>query len=132
MVRQRQKEPFRMIVACVDFSENARRAALRAAEVACQDGAQLELLTVYQVPIIAAAEPGGLGPIFPPYDSDEIIKEIQAKINEFAAEVAEHGGGLEVRTKVIQKIGISTGIVERLLEVEADLVVLGTPGPHRP
>jgi hypothetical protein len=47
-------------VACVDFSENSIRAAYRAADIAFQDNAVLELFHIYRSPIYAAALMSGV------------------------------------------------------------------------
>ena len=56
LVRERQVEPFRSIVACVDFSENSIRAAYRAADIAIQDNASLTLYHTFRSPIHVAAD----------------------------------------------------------------------------
>jgi len=128
LVRERQIEPFRNVVACVDFSDNSIRAAHRAAEIAEQDKAALELFHVYRSPIYAASDAGGVGPLLPPSDTAEIIASLRDKLERLAEKVSDRCGGYEIHAAVREQVGVSDGIVQRLKELGADLVVLGTRG----
>ncbi|MGK0187190.1 MAG: universal stress protein E [Verrucomicrobiales bacterium] len=128
LVRARQQDPFRNIVACVDFSKNSIRAAYRAADLAIQDNAPLELIHIYRSPIYAATEACGLGMVLPSIDSKEVIATLRGSLEKLAGEISACGAGLEVRTFVDEHINVSAGIVERINGTEADLVVLGTRG----
>lgn len=128
LVRQVQDGPFRSILACVDFSENSLRAAYRAADIAVQDNAALELYHVYRSPIYIASEAGGLGPVLPPIDSVQAKAQLKEKLNGLAEKISVYGDNLEVRTEVIEHASVSAAIVERIEENAVDLVVLGTRG----
>ena len=128
LVRERQIEPFRNIVACTDFSENSIRAAHLAAEIARQDSAALELLHIYRSPVYNAPDVGIFGPVLPPVFSAEVIKVLQERLDALADEISSAHDGLEIRATVEEWSGIPAGINRRLGEVEADLAVLGTRG----
>ena len=129
LVRERQDEPFRNIVACVDFSENSIRAAYHAASISLQDKAALELLHVYRTPVYIAPETGIFGPTCLPIDTREIKEVLGKKLDELADEISARCGGCEIRTSVVECAVVSGGIFRRLAEVGADLAVLGTRGP---
>ncbi|MGI9242958.1 MAG: universal stress protein [Verrucomicrobiales bacterium] len=128
LVRERQSEPFRNIVACVDFSENSIRAAHHAASIALQDKAALELLHVYRPPVYIAPETGIFGPTCLPIDTREIKLALAQKLEQLAEEVSASCGGCEIRTHIEECAVVSGGIFRRLAEVGADIAVLGTRG----
>jgi nucleotide-binding universal stress UspA family protein len=128
LVRERQHEPFRCVVACVDFSENSIRAAYRAVDIAIQENAALEILHIYCPPIYPATDAGVFGPVLPPIDTSEIVGTLRARLDRLATELSNYGDGYDVRARVEEHVGVSGGIVRRLGEIEADLVILGTRG----
>lgn len=127
LVRGGQSDPFASIVACVDFSENSIRGAYRAAEIAAQDKAALELLHIFCSPIYAAADVGGYGPVLPPSAPPGIPASLRTRLEKLAEEIGNECG-VEVRASVVDQAGVAVGIVEHLLQVSADLAVLGTRG----
>jgi universal stress protein E len=128
LIRERQDDPFRNIVACIDFSENSIRAAHHAAAVASQDKASLELLHIYRSPIYSAPDIGIFGPVLPPVFSAEVIKVLQERIDVLADEISDANGGIEIHTNVEEWAAVPAGINRRLEKVGADLAVLGTRG----
>lgn len=128
LVRDRQSEPFRNVVACVDFSETSIRAARRAAEIALQDNAALELLFIYRSPIYNAPEAGIFGPILPPLDTRDILSSLRDRLESLGDEISASCGGCEIHTRVEEWTVVSGGICERLKEVGADLAVVGNRG----
>ena len=128
LVRARQVEPFRNIVACIDFSESSLKAAHHAAEIARQDNAALELLHVYRSPIYDAPEAGIFGPMMPPIDTRGILANLRSRLENLGDEISASCGGCEVRTCVDEWAVVSGGIIKRLGEVGADLAVVGNRG----
>ena len=117
LVRERQVEPFRSIVACIDFSESSVKAAHQAAEIARQDKASLELLHVYRSPIYDAPEAGIFGPMLPPVDTRGILDSLRARLDNLGDEVSAFCGDCEVRTKVEERAVVSAGVVDWLEEI---------------
>ena len=128
LVRERQVEPFRSVVACVDFSETSIRAAYQAAEIADQDKSGLELLHVYQTPTFTAPDVGIFAPALPVTRSPEIARALEDKLDRLADEISDAVGGIEIHTHVEEFANIATGIAGRIEELGADLAVLGTRG----
>lgn len=128
LVRRHQNDPFERIVACIDFSSTSRLAAEHALTVAAQDCRKLELLHVYLSPVMAASDAYGLGPALPPVDSSETQRALEAKLTDLADELSTSHPGVEIVSTVREGVSISKTIINRLNEVDADLVVLGTRG----
>lgn len=128
LVRERQKEPFRCVVACVDFSESSIKAAHHAAEIARQDNAALELLHIFRSPIYDAPEAGIFGPLLPPIDTRGILDMLRARLDTLADEISASCGGCEVHTHVDEWAVVAGGIIRRFKELDPDLAVIGNRG----
>ena len=131
LVRERQREPFRSVVACVDFSDTSIRAAHHAGEIARQDNAALELLHIYRSPVYDAPEAGIFGPMLPPVDTSDILGSLRDRLEDLGEEVSDACGGYEVHTHVDEWAVTSGGIIKRLNELDADLAVVGNRGRTR-
>lgn len=128
LVRRDQDHPFRMIVACVDFSENAVRAARRAAEIAKQEGAGLSLIHVYRPVAYMDEEPGLLGSSIPLSLEPTIIEGLETRMDKLGYELGKEFDLQNVNTSIVTAVRVSQGIEDHLEEVNADLIVLGTRG----
>lgn len=128
LVRKEQEEPFRRIVACIDFSENSIKAAREAVALAVQDKSALDFVSIYESSLLAAADIGGLGPALPPMDSTGVVKALGDHLDELAATFTKETPDLKIATRVIERAGATRGLVDYLNEVGADLAVLGTRG----
>jgi universal stress protein E len=128
LIRRDQEEPFRRIVACIDFSENSIKAAREAVAIAVQDKSAVDFVSIYESSILAAADIGGLGPALPPMDSSEVIRSLDKELEELAETFTKEIPGLHIACKVIERAGATRGLVDYLNEVGADLAVLGTRG----
>ncbi|MFT4549237.1 MAG: universal stress protein E [Verrucomicrobiales bacterium] len=137
LVRERLNQPFRSVVACVDFSDNSNEAVELAAQVANQDGADLHLLHVARpvVPSIHGDHGTFAGTRFfdislPPYPELDYAQQQKDKLDALAKELlTEKYPELKVESHVFTDARRpSHGIVAFLGEREADLVVLGTRG----
>jgi nucleotide-binding universal stress UspA family protein len=69
-----------------------------------------------------------MGPALPNVDSHGILEDLRSRLAEFAEEIRAQSGASSITTTVTEQISASGGIVKRLLESDADLVVLGTRG----
>jgi len=128
LVRKEQEEPFRRIVACIDFSANSVEAAREAVAIAVQDKAALDFVSIYESSILAAADIGGFGPALPPMDSTEVVRALNRDLDALAETFTRDTPGLHIATRILERAGATRGLVEYLNEVAADLAVLGTRG----
>lgn len=110
-----------LVLAAVDFSDDARRAAWRAALVAAEQGARLEL-----VHVMNRASASALRGLLRPQAGGEgrVLDSLRAMLDGLAAEIPG-GAGTMARTRVIQG-----EVVPSLLEAAsaAGLVVVGARG----
>jgi len=128
LVRREQEEPFRRIVACIDFSENSIEAAREAVAIAVQDKSSLDFISIYESSILAAADIGGLGPALPPMDSTDVVRALEKNLEELAETFTKEAPDLNIACRVLERAGATRGLVDYLNEVGADLAVLGTRG----
>ena len=128
LVRERENEPFRGILACVDFSENSISAAHHAASIAVQDQASLELLHVYRSPTYNPAPAGMFGPTLPPIDTRGVFEALTSRLDKLANEISDAHGGLDIRATVKESTAVPREIIDHLEAIGADLAVLGTRG----
>jgi universal stress protein E len=129
LVSDRQKGPFRDVVACVDFSEHSRAAVEQAIRVALQDGSKLHLLHVYSAPwhhLHYRAPTPAASPDFKRQYLDGLRRRLDAFLDEFASDLkALH---IEASSELIEGEHYARGIISYVQESAADLVVLGTRG----
>lgn len=127
LIRDTQPGPFRCVVAAVDFSETSARALARAALVAAQDGAELQVLHVFAAPWhrlhYRAPEP-----MAPPHLQKQYRDALERRLADFVLPIAEAHRDLRLRTVCYDYGGHRSGIVEYAKSVSADLIVLGTRG----
>ncbi len=129
IVRDGMTGPFKRIVACVDFSENAAKAVQFALHVAGQDKAELDCLHVYKSVTTVALDYGGFATPLPPMVSDkDAAKEWQAELEEFLEPLTRRANGLHVTSHLKDSPSIRDAIMDHVNETQADLVVLGTRG----
>jgi nucleotide-binding universal stress UspA family protein len=119
---------FRKVLACVDFSENSKRAAQRALEFAKRDGAPIEFLYVYQPLSDRAPMADYFGISAELVTDEEMMSEKLAELKEFASGLLE--GSPEVRhaEHVICCPSVARGIGEHARNHGFDLLSLGTRG----
>ena len=129
LVRGFHDRPFERIVACVDFSENSLRAAHRAAELAKQDKAHLQLIHINQSPVYTDQSFGWLGPALPVSPPDDLEANLKERLEEVASDLAERCS-LPTRpsTQVVSSMSVHEGIYQDLKNEKADLIVMGTRG----
>ena len=129
IVRKSVNGPFKQVVACVDFSENAAKAVQFALHVAAQDKASLDCLHVYQSMTALALDYGGLATPMPPLVTDESVKKNwQAELDTFLEPLTRKAEGVVVRHLVEEGPSVRDALMDHIEKVGADLVVLGTRG----
>lgn len=128
----RQVGPFRKVVACIDFSKNAAKAAAQAVHIAQQDEALLEILHVH-APVGDLV--GGIGyftavvPRLLESNFDELATlRLKSELAELVDPIVREAGGHRYQTTVIAHAQFRKGIMDHLRETRADLVVMGTRG----
>lgn len=129
IVRKSARGPFKHLVACVDFSENAAKAVQFALHVAAQDKADLDCLHVFQSVTTLALDYGGFAAPLPPMVSDEESAKVwQTDLDAFLEPLTRKADGLKITRLVKESPSIRDAIMEHVNGTQADLVVLGTRG----
>jgi universal stress protein E len=115
-------QPFRRIVACVDFSETSREVVAQAWRVAGRDGAEVHLLHVFQPEWrlwASMTELPALGAFEKSYRPI-----LEGNLRQFAADRPEASAIVSVCPGKTH----GHGIAEYCRNVDADLVILGSKG----
>jgi universal stress protein E len=141
LVRDSQTGPFTRIVACIDFSETSRRALVAAAQVAAQEGAELNILHVFRAPwkqVHWHSPTPEANPDFQKQYADALRRRLEEFVRPVADELqAESGGPARITIDLFDSTsagsgsvasGHGAGINEYARRVGADLIVLGTHG----
>ncbi len=133
LVRAVAGDGFRRIVAGVDFSETAVKAARHAVHIALRDGAELIFLHIHQPPAVMIDDPGYFGTLdvalMDQFD-EELVEAVDEKLKDFARERIEEAGAstLNWRTETLRHGNVRAAINGFLQETGADLAVVGTIG----
>ena len=128
VVRHNAEPPFKQVLACVDFSDNAGKAVKQALHFAAADKADLRCLFVYQSTMSMALDYGGFIPPLPQANADnEALSHWQKELDQFVSPLA-HGSGVPVKNVVVEQINIRDAILNDVQRNHIDLVVLGTRG----
>lgn len=132
LVRERQFSPFCKVVACIDFSENAAKAAVQAVHIAQQDKALLEFLHVCEPIPEVTSKVDYLTSLAAQIMGSDYQKRnwerLQDSLARFVEPIVSECGGHQFTTKVLIRPRFRQAIVDHLNETKADLVVLGTRG----
>ena len=126
LVNEAHTEPYRKVVACVDFSDSTPSVVNQAIRVAREDGSELHLLHVYFGPwhhLHYRAPTPEASPEF----RQEYLATLQMRL-EGCLRDAEDTGGVTVKYGLLDYRSYGRGIVRYAKENGADLVVLGTHG----
>jgi universal stress protein A len=118
---------FKKILCAVDFSDNAREAMRRAADLAVVSGGSLTLFHVIHVPVVGYSD----GAPMMPSPGPELARELGAEAERSLADWkkrAEEMGVKNVSTQVVA--GVPWHMIVEALEADHtfDLVVIGTHG----
>lgn len=131
LVRDTQPGPFKIIVACVDFSPTSLAALEQAARVAAQDGAALHVLHVFDAPwhqLHYRAPTPEADPHFQLQYRAGLERRLAACAEQMSQSVREQLGSLQATLAVVDSPAHRSGIVDYAAAVGADLLVLGTRG----
>jgi universal stress protein E len=129
LVRERQHgKPFKKVLACVDFSENSRKAAVKAIEIALEDDAPIEFIHVY-VPLPSRFPMADyIGGNFTLISDSDMMAAAKVQLHKFLAPLLAEAPGLRATENVKSRTSVAHGIVDYVNECGADLLVLGTRG----
>lgn len=129
VVRGRHGQRFRKVVACIDFSEHAAKAARHAAHFAHRDGAALELF--HALPTDPSQAALGIPTLNIPLTDahyTETAARAREKLEALAGGLVEHGIACSFR--VTRRASIHAAIAEThgAPDSDTDLIVLSTRG----
>ena len=128
LVRTSHPQPFRKVVACIDFSATSRSVVEQAKSVALMDGAAVDFLHVWQEPWVAMAyptpfaDPGGSEMM---YKREGCIQGLRKELHEFVGTAAP---GVTAAEVLYESSSHGNGIAEHAKEDGADLIVMGGKG----
>ncbi len=124
LVRADHVEPYKNVVACIDFSETSHRVIEQAIRVAQQDEATLHLLHVVSAPWEGASYVPQPSAEDQRSHSDALTDRIKLALEPFENEMH----ALKVETNIVENARESDGIIKFAGDTSADLVVVGTRG----
>lgn len=127
LVRDSQAEPFKSVVACIDFSPTSLVALERAATIAAHDGAALHVLHAFQPPW-RQLHYRAPTPEADPHFQQQYRAGLDRRLVAFAGTLGERVSSLKPTFEVADCGGHRSGIVDAAARVGADLIVLGTRG----
>lgn len=115
-------DTIKTILCAVDFSKGSERAVEEAAWLAKATGARVELLHVYQLPVLAL--PDGVVTATP-----EFVARLTNQAQEALDALRERleARGVQATTRLLEGNAIEI-IVERAKQLDASMLVLGTHG----
>ncbi len=123
LVRRAHTDPFRTILAAIDFSENSKTAVQHAVEIAHSDNADLHVVYVF------APEWKNYG------DQDDFTESIEnykadlrKQFCDYAYSELEEVKGTPVHFDIHESSHAIQGILQYAQQISADLVVVGTVG----
>ena len=116
--------PFRKILVPTDFSPHSKEALKVAADLSKTFAAPLQVLAVYQPPVVPLVPEGALFPL--PVDVAADVARVNTQLLDLAKEATE-AGAFEVSTALRQGVPFAE-IVANAREGEFDLIVMGTHG----
>ncbi|OYW71043.1 MAG: hypothetical protein B7Z37_28855 [Verrucomicrobia bacterium 12-59-8] len=131
LVRTNHPQPFRKIVACLDFSENSRAVVEQAHSLARMDGAEVDFLHVWQEPWVAMAYPTPFADtsvptvMYTPEDRATLVEGLRKELHEFVGDAAK---GIESTEVLHEASSHGNGIVAHAQETLADLIITGGKG----
>lgn len=128
LVRADAHGPFKHLVACVDFSDNSKKAVQIALSMAESEKASLDCVHVYQSAFAMAIDYGGVTSSLPLSADDHTLEVWEAELTNFVQPLLIHTPDVSVKTSVIERINIREAVLDHVKESHADLVVLGTRG----
>jgi universal stress protein E len=129
IVRSEAQGPYKKVLACVDFSENAAKAVQCALHIAQQDGGTLDCLHVFQSALVMAVDFGGFAPAAMPQAVDAAgMERWKAELDSFLEPLTRKADGVTIKPVVAEMMNVREAILEHVIQHHCDLVVLGTRG----
>jgi len=128
LVREDACGPYKHLVTCVDFSDNATKAVRHALTLAKQDGASLDCIYVYQSALAMSLDYGGLVAPMPLGTDAQAMEMWQEELKTFMEPFMQEFPEVTVKTVVLERINIREAILDHVKDTHADMVVLGTRG----
>lgn len=134
LVRPGHEQPFKRIVACVDFAPESSQVVKAACLMARQHGTGIECLHVWKEPWVVAFDPGATLTsaypviIFTQQERDAHAQHLQEDLSGRLAEAAPDVPCTEVLREASSH---GAGIAEHARECRADLIVIGSTGHGR-
>lgn len=123
LVNEDHDRAFRVVLACIDFSETSRVVAMQALHVATADQSQLHFLHVFDPPWRRL---GYLRPI--PEAAPDFQKQYRDTLRYRLEQFVGDTGGLNIRCDLHEASSTGSGITDFARLLHADLIVLGTRG----
>ena len=127
VVREAQSGPFNSIVACVDFSDGSMAALEQAVRIGAQDGAAVQVLTVYDDPWCGVAIPMQIQTNMPDFPV-RYARAVEDRLRAFCEPLAHELGALKAGYHVRKAQNHGEGIIAFIQSAGCDLAVLGTRG----
>jgi nucleotide-binding universal stress UspA family protein len=128
LVRADAHGPFKHLVACVDFSDNSKKAIQIALNIADSEKASLDCIHVYQSAISMSMEYGGFTGAMPISVDAHTLDVWKSELNHLVQPLQISAPAVSVKTSVIERVNIREAVLDHVKESHADLVVLGTRG----
>jgi nucleotide-binding universal stress UspA family protein len=128
LVREDAHGPFKHLVACVDFSDNSKKAIQIALNIADLEKASLDCIHVYQSAISVSMEYGGFTGAMPTSIDAHTLDVWESELTNLVRPLQINAPAVSVKTSVIERVNIREAVPDHVKESHADLVVLGTRG----
>lgn len=130
LVRRQHDVGYKKLVVCVDFSGSSQEAVEYAAEIACNENAELHILHVWCDPWGAYDFPvEGLNHHLIESQMEAAKIAAKRKIKKMRAKLMQEYFAANITTSVIEAPSVITGIIDFINEKKnMDLVVVGTRG----
>ncbi len=127
LVRPEQTDPFKHVMACVDFSDVSRLAVLEAARFARIEGASLDIVHVFEPPWRQLHYFAPMPENSPEFQAG-FRADIVSKLRDFCEPMKADLAGIPHTFKLEEHHSAGRGIIEYAINNPVDLIVLGTHG----
>lgn len=128
LVKEDSPGPFHQVLACVDFSDTSAKAVEWAATAAEHDHAKLDCVHVHPSAAALAADFGVLAAGVLPLQNSDSGGGREGELNRFVTPLVNNGAKVAVQNIVVEGVNVRDTIRDRIMDTQADLVVLGTRG----
>ncbi len=125
VVREAASEPFRNVLACIDFTEVSKLALEQAIRIAAQDNAALHVLHVYADPWGGWGPPPTVGNNMPDINK-QFHQAMESKLRTFAKDFSHELSALKPAFHAVMFPSGGGGVIDFISQHRCDLAVLGT------